>query len=430
MHTPPESVVIPQLWNKSSNATDGGCGAGPGAPIDCRALRELLRDGAWFNENVQEGLHIEDTPGPQCLPADAAAVCVLEAGFLCVLSPGGLQLSNNEDLLHSFGEGRLAERLNLRVRLVYVTQLPHVHLHLQRYAVHAVCHTLQVSRPKAPIVTIGVQNECVRRGLASPLYSSMRLVKSPLGTETCVYECRPDHVRWPWNSDPFPASQAPSLALAQCKPIPETFFAVEFDLRAELHMAHAIPELLTPDFLHTMDRLSSLAEGGIRASNPDIQSVIVLISVLGSVYDTQSFQSVIQECVRFRGVQERYSVKHVGSAQRRTQFTTDIQIKGLFIIEIAYMSPAAIVAYTESAWASVLQDFQPPPSTEIMRIVHTDTSTLHRVALKETPNPPLPPSPGPSMSSHASRVSRGVLFTEQEVTVLALIVFLLDLCYP
>lgn len=39
-------------------------------------------------------------------------------------------------------------------------------------------------------------------------------------------------------------------------------------------------------------------------------------------------------------------------------YTTDIEVQGMFIFENEYLSPAAMIAYTEQSTKAVLQAFQ------------------------------------------------------------------------
>lgn len=368
------------------------CGAEINTPIDCRDLTEVLQNEGWLNENLNKQLHVRaadgnDVQSSQCLGQEQALACALQSGLLCVLYPGGLQLAHNEDELRRFGTSIIDDRLQLRVRLLYLTHMSEISM----YIVHAVCQTLQVSRPKASTAAISIQNECVRRGFRSPTYSSMRLVRYPLGTEICIWECRPDYVRWPWNSDPLQDSTPSGLPLSdsdaqltpECKPIPEKFIAVEFSLRSEVRAAIVIPELLTPEFMQTLNALALSFQKEFTIANPDIKDALVLLSVAGSIYHTQDLPSIILDSLKSRGYQTSSSIV-LGAPQRRAQYVTDVEIKGIVIIGSVYLSPKAVAVTTANVIETVSVTFKPPTATAIMSFKFKEVSVLSVVEEKET----------------------------------------------
>lgn len=123
--------------------------------------------------------------------------------------------------------------------------------------------------PKAPSAVVSVQNACVRRGFVSLTFSSMHLMRYPLGTEICIWDCKVDHVQRPWNSDAQIKSHKASVPLAKCRPIPQNFFAVQFSILLEVHMPHAIPELFSPTLLRTMNLLSLKLEEELLGESPE-----------------------------------------------------------------------------------------------------------------------------------------------------------------
>lgn len=404
---PSQAIVVPQIWTSDITEGEMECGSASNRPIECSDLIGILRNEHWLNENLDKQLDARagdasDLQPLQCLGQEQALACALESGVLCVLYPGGLRLSNNEDELRRFGVNNTDESLQLRVRLTYVTYMSEIEM----YIVHSVCQTLRVSRPQTPVAALSFQNECVRRGLKAPTYATMRLIQYPLGAEICTWECRPDYVRWPWNADPLPDSHlsVPDLPptdtqlIPTCKPIPEKFISVEFAIRTEVRAAIVIPELLTPEFVRTLDSLALLLQREFIDSNPDIRDAVVLLTVEGSVYHTRDLPSIIADSLESRGSQTISSI-NIGTPQRRKQYTTDVEVKGLAIISSVYLSPKAVFFTTSMAVQDAIRKFTPPAETAIMNLKLKEITSLSEVDVKKAEGPTSPPFMSDSRSS-------------------------------
>ena len=118
-----------------------------------------------------------------------------------------------------------------------VTQLAAVG---DKFAVRHAVHTVVLPRQRQSALTISMQNGCVAIGLSAPAFGSVRSVDVG-GRPRCVWECRADMLRQPYNSEPpTPAQLDPShpdhaqLAVKYaCIALPSTWVAAVFGFVVE-----------------------------------------------------------------------------------------------------------------------------------------------------------------------------------------------------
>ena len=397
LRVPSHTYVVPQLEVGGSNHSE--CSAGMAGAWSCIELMHFLVDPQWLNDNVDDAIaetHLWANNLCAGTPALAdllqASACVLHTGFLCVMIPGGLQLTNTPSELQRFN--RNSTSVALRVRLVYITLLQS----MNRFSVHSQCVTLAVTAPHTNGAVLSVQNACRARGLTAPELSSMRVMRLVGGSEFCVWECRQDHIRWPWNSDPFHESDANNTD-RRCRLIPRQFFAVMFAVRMELLMPSVDPGRLNTAFLRSLNTLADDVEQEMR-DTPRVDNVVVAMSVPHSRYDTQDFSSLVHSTVAYYGMELHHEILVVPeftAGLRRVHHTSDLHVNGMCIFNASHMTSAAVYDAVWHAIDSALSQFQSPAMSGVVNTHLTHLRQMHRVYYPSIPGDTEPAAAAPEI---------------------------------
>lgn len=383
------TIVIPQLAVVSGDAQPSTCGSSSTHALDCAGMRHFFTDPHWINENVvidnvsgcPVGLSTSVTSATDVYQTQLKMACSLRSGFLCVLFPSGLQITRNDTQLSRFNQINSTDTVHIRIRMLHLTFVSNI----KRYEIHSICSTVHVVKPVTLDAVVSIQNECASRGLRAPEFSSMRLTRHMSGLETCVWDCRPDYVRWPWNSDPLLKTQVESN-YKKCRPISRSFVSVQFTLQVEMHVSVVVPALLSTTVLDYLNVLAAQIEQAFLNTHSNIADVIVLLGVQESRYQTQEFDDIITKCVAFHKTQEYHHVIEVSQTtqpqtgnMRRISHTTDIQVQGILITHSVDMSPAGVNSNVRAAIQSVVSNVHAPANTTIMRVQLTRMLKLDRV---------------------------------------------------
>jgi hypothetical protein len=269
--------------------------------IDCTALTSLLNDTAWYNDYTAS--HVHDFPSFCNSLSTNSAFLQLSVGRILDESqnvslvrlrpPLELVLFNEEALLSTWSTQVNADTVRFSVRVIQIAPLQSV------FFVHVSLISLQVSRPAETILTLALQNPCTAVGLSAPTHASVQSVKV-YGNYRCMWNCRADMLRKPYNSAPatreaiitqMNASNS-SAQIYECLKLPVEWTAIIFELKlrvstftTESSYSQSVYDALDAYAAATQRNLSRIRGG----------TTVVAMGIKNSLYHPHSFEEVLRK---------------------------------------------------------------------------------------------------------------------------------------
>jgi hypothetical protein len=277
------------------------CAASSGAalrPQNCQSLASRFQEPGWRNDYMSSRANAS---AQLCADIHSASEAVQTlAGHVLSDASGGalvrlraplvLVLYNEDALVKGWMSLGTLDTLSLHVRVSYVTALQ-THFLLR----HSVLR-IQLRRPVKAVLTLGLQNPCTAVGLSAPDFGSVSSVNVS-GRQRCVWNCREDRIRMPYNSAPPTADQLnashPAYALLdvkyECLPPPVGWTATVFGFSLETATLPSDSGYAQSLF----DAIDRLAEG-VRQNLLADGEGIVLLSVIDALYHPIPFEEYVQ----------------------------------------------------------------------------------------------------------------------------------------
>jgi len=276
--------------------------------IDCSGLIDLFNDSSWYNQQVSEQISlsglcqsIHDNDDELQIGANSVLLDGDGRPWLSVRQPLAVEFLNNEHMLQLWTQrvnasdapmntSRLVREVVLRVTQV---------LKLQRvFALHQSVVRVLFAAPTQSSITFGVQNPCTARGYAAPDFGGVARHFWD-GRERCMWSCRMDLWRQPYNSIPATREQLnashPDFAALDpkyaCATIPKQWVAVFFGFELDTHMlatSHEYTQVL-------YDALDGMARSFEKRLAKQGQTVLVSLAVHDSLYHPVSFRDQLHE---------------------------------------------------------------------------------------------------------------------------------------
>lgn len=260
--------------------------------VNCRELSNAFAEAGWHNEYLRGLAAANESSLCAALDAGAAqagAARVLTgrdgAALVRVQTPLALLLFNEDELFAEWAERRTrsamhansTDVLRVALRASYVTQIGSGLFALRRETL-----LLEVQRPQLRLLTIGLQNSCAAAGLSAPALGSVQL-EEMAGRLRCVWRCRGDLIRQPFNSMPPTLAQVNALTSEYaCVRPPTGWTATVFGATLETEMMQDGTEYSQALF-DAIDRLAVTVRKGMQTGDT-LQERLVVMSVVGSVY--------------------------------------------------------------------------------------------------------------------------------------------------
>jgi hypothetical protein len=276
--------------------------------LDCAGLIDHFNDSTWYNQYISEqiSLHgicqsIHDRSDGLQIGANAVLLHGDGLPWLSVRQPLALEFLNDEHMLELWtrrvnaSDGSMETSRLVREIVVRVTQV----LKLQRvFALHQSVMRIFFAAPEQSSITFGVQNPCSARGYAAPDFGGVaqRFLD---GRERCMWTCRMDMWRQPYNSIPATRQQLnsshPDFAALDpkyaCAVLPKQWVAVFFGFELDTRMlptSHEYTQVL-------YDALDSMARSIEKRLATQGGTVLVSLGVHDSLYHTVSFRDQLRE---------------------------------------------------------------------------------------------------------------------------------------
>jgi hypothetical protein len=285
--------------------------------MGCEDLPRAFNDSAWVNQYIAsqvrssvEALCETMHAVPDWVQVDANVVVrdALGRPWVTLRQPLSLQIANDPEMLALWGRELNAteERLNTTRAAFEMTLRVTQELNLQRrFAFHQSLVRVVVVAPTPASIVFSVENPCAARGYSAPEFGAvtMRQVDSagasgaPAGArERCVWTCRMDMMREPYNSAPptreqLNASRPEFEPAYACRALPRDWVATFFGFEVHTRMI-ATSEEYTQVLYDALDSMARAVEGGLARRGV---ATTVALSVHSSLYHPLPFRELLRE---------------------------------------------------------------------------------------------------------------------------------------
>jgi hypothetical protein len=278
--------------------------------IDCDDLSHTFNDSAWFNQHISSQIefsaetlcdNMHRVPDKVQIDANVVMKDTIGRPWVTLRQPLSLQIINDPDMLRLWGHELNAteEGLNTTRPVFEMTLRVTQVLKLQRlFAYHQSLVRVVVVTPTMSSIIFSLQNPCTARGYTAPEFGAVSL-KQVEQRERCMWTCRMDLLRQPYNSIPPTSDQLnssrPEFALLDpkyaCRALPRDWVATFFGFEIHTHMI-ATSEEYTQVLYDALDRMARAIEKDF--AKKDIE-VMVALSVHNSIYHPLRFREQLRE---------------------------------------------------------------------------------------------------------------------------------------
>jgi hypothetical protein len=272
--------------------------------VDCAGLIEHFNNSGWHNQYISERVPFSSLcqlihEKEDELQVLANSVLLDEAGrpWLAVRQPLALEFLNSEHMLGLWTEPVNASDAQTpdRQLVLRVTQVLKLH---SAFALHQAVVRVSFAPPRQSSLVIGVQNPCTARGYAAPDFGGVTQHFVD-GRERCMWTCRMDLWRQPYNSIPPTREQLnsshPDFAALHtkyaCALIPKQWVAVFFGFELDTRMLTTL-DAYTQVLYDALDHMAQRLEKNLASQG---HTVLVSLAVHDSLYHTVSFRDQVHE---------------------------------------------------------------------------------------------------------------------------------------
>jgi hypothetical protein len=261
------------------------------------------------------------------------------AALALVRAPLLLVLFNDPELHNKWTKIVRLDFFSIAVRVSYVT-IMQSHFVLRRDIVH-----IELRLPALQAMTFGVENFCTASGFSAPEFGAVSL-ENISGSMRCVWKCRADMVKMPFNSEPATYEQLnvsnPQYALQpvkySCLSLPTDWQAIVFTLTLETQMILAYTEYSQP-LLNAIDRLAE----AVRKSVLRDREGFVILSIPNGLSNAQSLEELlaglhaaqckVQGSLECGSLSEVDNPSYVSSRRRMLSHALqNIRVDGIYIV--------------------------------------------------------------------------------------------------
>ena len=366
------SILIPQVCVDA-----GQCDMQESTSVkSCAELNASFASAGWYHETVNQ------------------TNCFREAGSwvdkqlmfgsidgnhsVYVASPSQIHITTNDDLLQKYNlnsSHAAADDYHVKIRLLYILELQMG----ETFSVSVKTFDLVIENRQRSGAVIAVQNECVARGLTSPIKSTLQTTDNIMGDRICRWNCRDDHVRYPYHSPPVEKNASTanvSTIDAICYPLPKQALALVFTFKVEIrHIVH--PSMVEQRVLSDLDRIGLEIEAKMAQQ---YYRPVVLVELKDSIYSDIPLIDLLERNIRFfsRGpgqvqeyqlqvVETGESVAPSSGTRRRLleEHNQQLVVNGIVITNATNTQPVLLERRTQEAFAAVQQTYQ--PSSDLLK---------------------------------------------------------------
>jgi hypothetical protein len=173
--------------------------------LECTQMLSSIQDPLWHNQYIAS--HAED--GQTLCEAIVSSPDRFQEDVNNILSDtsgGALLRLRSRHTLVIFNEPEVVDSwmTNVQQELSLSFRVTHIEVVGGRFGVRHFLHTVRLQGSVPPlqgVLTLALRNGCTAIGLSAPDFGSVRTV-NVAGRDRCVWKCRGDMIRQPYNSQP------------------------------------------------------------------------------------------------------------------------------------------------------------------------------------------------------------------------------------
>ena len=352
--------------------------------LSCEQLAATLRDPTW---HVASSMALDQDPCPgvlqgwQHVEKRTEAQLLLGAPYdnLRALPPSAVDITSSGSFVPPPGPDG---SIHVILRITFLTFTG------SGYATHQFAHPLMLRAPRDLAgVVLRLQHECSAQGLQSLPLSSLVLSWAS-GYPACVWQCRPDYIRHPWNSAPPEKQHNITTGHQFCRALPTLFTAIEFEFYITTSLNSPVPAQLSASVLSELDDVSTLLEEALAQHGS--KSNIVTAKVPGSMFDDVQFDALVRRHVFVLGQSSSFEILlnqdfSPPVVQRRLlelAHTTLVTCSGLLFSSDITWSPAHFVNVLQASVAAVNAELANRAPGSLLEIRSPQVIRLYRLGLQ------------------------------------------------
>ena len=398
--------------------------------LDCAAVLESLNAPPWHNAYVAAQAAHASSRSALCdgIRSDASEAQQLASNILSDASGGALVRLRPPLSMVVFNEPAVLEEytapvdvnssdvLSLTFRISQVAAVG------DKFAVRHAVNTLRLRTPAQRLLTLALRNSCTAVGLSAPAFGNVRSVEVG-GRPRCVWECRGDMLREPYNSQPPTLAQldpeSPEYAKLStkyaCVELPQAWVATVFAFTVDIPV-QPTDVGYSQALFDVVDRLTVVVLQDLAVKGKE---GVLVFSIKNSVYHS-SFDERLRElqtasCVS-AGVSAAECEQAVATAKnlnyayatrrllrRRVLLDSQnipLQIEGLFIYSQTFVQqePAQVqeeLVLLQTSLSDAVFKHAPflTDDTGVPLLSNVADVDFEQVVSFVTPSPPAPPPP-------------------------------------
>lgn len=252
------TLAIPQICTSSCHVASLNY-----MGLNCAEVNNLLLDPAWFNEMAVSDIG-EKTQCPRSFANWNEAQYLLGAvnlrSTIYMTMPTALTIHNDFTFLSTFdANGRNSTSWAITFRIIFLTAIEVGNVH--RFSVRLYVGTVILTKPLASMATLAVTNACRMLGLLAPPNSHLKMHVGADKQPVCMWDCRIDAMRSPWNLYPKTREEIKSVKdIGVCRPLTKYFTAVEFMFIIDTAMISSNAERLNSLFFDELNMFTAFLE--------------------------------------------------------------------------------------------------------------------------------------------------------------------------
>jgi len=359
--------------------------------VDCPALLPAVNAPPWHNAYVaaQAAAAAGAAAGPAFCDGIRSAPVAVQANASSILSdaaggalvrlrsPLSMVLFNEPEFMQQWTVPAAANSSDVLSLSFRVTQVAAVG---DKFAVRHAVHTVLLRTPPQRVLTLALRNGCTAIGLSAPAFGSVRSAVVG-GRARCVWECRDDMLREPYNSQPPTLAQLdpadPEYAKLgtkyACVPLPQAWVATVFGFVVETQLSPTDVGYAQALF-DAVDRLAAAVRQDLAAAG---ELGVIVFSIRDSVYHS-SFNDRLQELQSASCVAAGASPAACAEASSTVQNPNYAYQRRRLLS--AQLSPAQVEGLLVSAQTPASQE-----PTQLAQKVTALRSVLRSAVVKHTP---------------------------------------------
>lgn len=272
----------------------------------CSTLTQMLNSSSLVNENVQKYIqnenlcsNIKNSVEEFQIASNTIFTNKHRKPIIFVRQPLSLIITKDK-YFDSIFEKEIVDANFTQPHFKIVFKITQILILQQIFAVHQSVIRVLVQEPDVTYLSFQVQNPCTALGFFAPEFGGVQLTSKNF-RDRCMWNCRVDKLRVPYNSIPatfdqlnysHPAYVALPIKYA-CYTLPSHWVALYFAFEIDSRMIVTENEL-TQELYDAMDLFADILKYDLHNEKLELLSPHLALAVRNSIYHTSNFESQLE----------------------------------------------------------------------------------------------------------------------------------------